>query len=194
MPRYKYKQSNPRSCGAATAMVAMAELGVIGTTRINVDTEVMIWRNVWAKRHGDESRMAYIVNLFIGNDLSAQLYEDERIISDLIQNDMRLTGPFHHHKRNVESTGLNAQKNPILREHFTDNARIILVVMDAFIPVRHCLLARQEGQEFWIMDPGSGCDIQQPDLFQWLNGNQRIANIGRKEYIFTGIFVRVLQK
>jgi len=70
MPRYSYAQTQAQSCGAATLMVAMAELGVIGVGQINATTEMQIWRNVWRGNAPNESPVAYVANFAIGNGRS----------------------------------------------------------------------------------------------------------------------------
>lgn len=192
MPRYSFAQTRAQSCGAVAVMVAMAELGVIGAPQINAATETQIWRNIWRGNAPNESPVSYVANFFIGNDRNAQLYEDQTRIANLMAASPAMVTDYGRHRDELSSAGMTGQISPLLPLHFADNARIVLAVIIAATGQLHYLLARQEGGGIWVMNPDSGMDTQQPDLFAWANGPAGGArDIGGVNYIFTGIFVRV---
>ncbi|MGC4061914.1 MAG: hypothetical protein QM749_14110 [Aquabacterium sp.] len=193
MPRYNFAQTQGQSCGAVCAMVTLAELGTTAPASINVATEMQIWQNVWRGNGPSESPVAYVSNFFLGNGRQSQFYEDQGRIGNLMDAMPAMVAPYMTHREELVSTGLAGQVSPLLPEHFANNARILLVVIIAGVGLTHYVLARQENGGIWVMNPDGGQDTQQADLFAWVNGPAGgVANIGGVNYIFTGIFVRVV--
>lgn len=173
-------------------MVAMAELGSIGAQMITHATEMAIYQNIWRGDGPDDSPVSYVVNFFIGNDRSAELFEDQERIADIMAIVGAMAGPYGQHRGELDSAGVTGTVGALSPEHFADNARVLLVALIDGNYATHYLLARQDAGGLWVMNPDGGTDTQEPDLFTWANGQAGgAARIGNVDYIFSGIFVRV---
>lgn len=200
MPRFAFDQGlmkegdREKSCGAAAAMVTLAELGLLTGAEVNRGTAKIIYNQI-QKAPGDESPAGKMANYLIHKGCAVEILINKDLTKALIAGDQsgKLGKAYAEHKLELKGKNIKQVKvSSFTLSHLDGNARLILVGILPAEGAAHNIVLRKDGDDLWIMNPDGGKDEKRKDTFiKFLNEAGKQKDIGGVDYIFSGIVLRV---
>lgn len=213
MTRFSHQQSGPNSCAAAVTMVALRELSVpiplpnCTSTALTQVCEIDLWDAMKDLRVGTgvtdwQCTPLSVVNFLHTQGLSVAIVHDSTrvgFVLDAWSKDYPELRGFYKDRfttplAKLSSTIANVQSGINLPGDFNNDARVILLcLIEGGNPPSplHYLLARKDGNSYWIMNPDGATDTQlnRVGLQQFLaeNVDRGLSISGPTNYIYTGI-------
>jgi hypothetical protein len=188
-------QQWPKSCGAATSLVARVELGdVIALT----DTQENLIYNALKVPRGGLGAFEILPHS-IATYMQQQGHQAEIIESPMTGNILLnlhagLGGLYALYTHGVNNSTFQKTIRDPQETDLANNGRMFLVVKFAGSNLTHYVLARSENHQCYIMNPDPGTDeqIRFPMTGTFIKTNRNNADgMGPRQYKFLGIAVRV---
>ncbi len=208
MPRVAKRQQEPKSCGAATLLVALHEL--LGSPAQTTNTEESAIYNAIkfagfgpGKLGKDETLPSSVYDYAQSKGLQAEVIESPTTSTTLLSKFPGAGGMYALYRGALGSRRLKNKE--VEDSDFNDDARIFFVMKFASSDLTHYVLGRKVGGVIYIMNPDPGSDEAMPLLkvgdslatnnrgtiiFNHTSGQTQNDGTVR-QYIFTGIAVRV---
>lgn len=212
MPRFQYQQQRNNTCGAAVTMVALQELSVtVPQCASNLGTstcELSIWKEINDLQvnkddpNDNQCTPLSLVEFMHDRGLSVAIVHDatrvEKVLKAWSKNYPELRGFYKDNftvpLAEVSSTIANVQSGINFPGDFNKDARVILLCLiqggDPPSPL-HYLLARKDGNDYYVMNPDGGSDtpLNRVALQGFLTEDVSlgVSISGPTNYIYTGI-------
>lgn len=199
MPRYSKRQQEALSCGAATLLVALRELGrPVLTTN---DQEAALYAAIKipdGSPGAGETLPSSILSYAQNEGLRAEIIESPQTAGLFGAKAM-----YQLYRYTLGTLGINPTSREPADADMDNNGRLFLVVKFNNSDSTHYVLARKDGGLTYLMNPDPGSDDQLPlpafnDPLSTNrngvivhNGGSTANDGGRRGYVFTGIAVRV---
>lgn len=217
MTRFLYQQSGPNSCAAAVTMVALQELSVaIPQCLSNLGTqecEISIWDAMKDLPVGPgntdwQCTPLSVVKFLHTLHLSVAIVHNATRVDKLLKAWSKYgdLGKFYEYKfkeplAKASSTIGKVQSEINLPDDFDRDARVILLCLiqggNPPSPL-HYLLARKDGNSYWIMNSDGATDTQLNknglETFLTEDVGQGVSIGSQANYIYTGIALIVHKK
>jgi len=190
MPRTQHNQLGPKSCGAASLMCALDELGHLGQA-VDTITEQDIY-NSTQRAPNDVSSPAKVVKTALARGAQAWLMETPWRTAALMANSpIQLGSAWLEYSAELWKEWVWRTPRSLTPADLTSGVRAMLisVIMDGS-GATHFILARYDGGHYWVMNPDGASDEQDDALFDYID-KLTIRRYGRTNYLYTGICVCV---
>ncbi len=186
MPRYRYDQSLERASGAAVVMTALAELGLLPPTAMNLVTEARIYEEIWMGS-SEALPMARLSRYFVDRLARSSVIENNESVNWLAgaRPDYRLA--IERMRRDEASW----RSRPLRRRDLAEGARLIAPCLRRDRLAFLYLLAREDQGRIYVMCPNGGVDEPDDRFFEFLNGNG-YREFGSLDYIAAGVCAQVV--
>ncbi|WP_446810610.1 hypothetical protein ACH50O_03235 [Methylomonas sp. 2BW1-5-20] len=188
MARTQHNQLGPKSCGAASLMCALHELGRL-TGAVDNNTEQLIY-NSTQRAPNEVSSPAKVVKTAQARGVQAWLMEAPWRTAALMAHAPLQLGPAW-----LEYTGelwkewVWRTPRSLARSDLDGGIRAMLIsiIMDGS-GATHFILARKDGQDYWVMNPDGGTDEIDNNLFDYIDKFE-VKTYGGVDYLYTGICI-----
>jgi hypothetical protein len=207
MPRVAKRQQEPKSCGAATLLVALHELTGNPARTTNTE-EQAIYNAIKYAGFGpnllgkDETLPSSVCTYAIGKGLHAEIIESPTTSGALLTRYPGAGGMYALYRANLGTLTLHSRD--LAANDLNGDARLFLVMKFQSSDLTHYVLARKVNGQVYIMNPDPGSDEQMaiPAVGAALQTNNhgsltydpmqgRTVNDGTlRNYVFTGIAIR----
>lgn len=190
MPRHQLNQQEQKSCAGACIAVALTEMGVSGFSADNT-TEMRVYGQV-QRGSGQESAPSKIDKFLNAQPgIRAWIMESPMRTGALIVGSKgALIKPWLEYTKELWTDGSWRYLRNLWEKDFRDGARVMLVSIIANgSNLTHFILARKEGNDYYVMNPDGGADEVHNDLFTDYINSYGAHRFGGVDYVYTGICV-----
>jgi len=193
MPRYSLNQKEQKSCAGACIAVALKELGIAGF-EADQSTEMRVYGQV-QRGSGQESAPSKIDKFLNAQPgIRAWIMESPLRTGALIVGSKgALIKPWLEYSKELWSDWSWRYSRGLVEGDFRDGARVMLCSIIADGSNRtHFILARKDGNDYYVMNPDGGSDELHNDLFSKYINSYDAHDFGGVDYVYTGICIWIV--